>query len=120
MVFKCHRAARQHRKVAAHNDYSPFTIYYSLPSSVSRGRRAAQRWVKGDLVEGGDEHGLGLGVARGEQVELRHLARQHAELEEFVPDGGRPCNLLAGLSERAHGVAQGADVRRAVAARGEG
>src|ERR1044071_4058709 len=50
--------------------------------SVSRhARRATQAAVQRDLVEWRDEHALGLGVAGGEQVELRHLARQRPRFE---------------------------------------
>src|SRR2546429_125155 len=48
--------------------------------SVSSRRLAAQGWVNRYLVEGRNQNAFGFGVSGGEQVELRNLARQNAEL----------------------------------------
>src|ERR1041385_2738607 len=73
----------------------PFTIHRL--SSVSGDGLAPQGRVNRYLVEGGNQDAFGFGVAGGEQVKLRNLARQNAELEQLVPDRRRLGNLLRAL-----------------------
>src|SRR2546423_6404819 len=91
---------------------------HSFPS-VSRRRLAAQGRVNRYLVEGRNQNAFGFGVAGGEQVELRNLARQHAELEQLVPDRRRSRNFLRGLVERLDRPAQFAELRCRVAPNGQ-
>src|SRR5438874_11336464 len=87
--------------------------------SVSSRRLAAQGWVNRYLVEGRNQNVFGFGVSGGEQVELRNLARQNAELEQLVPDRRRRRNFLRGLVERRDRLTQLAQLRCRVAALGE-
>ena len=87
--------------------------------SVCRGRLPAESGGDGDLVEGGDQDALGLGVAGGQEVELRHLIRERAEAEQLVADGRSPTVFLALAGERLDGAAQLVEAAGRQRSRGE-